>query len=374
MKYSAHNCLIYLIGFLILLLFTGGAKAAYLIRSDGAAIITSQIDVNEYRKLAIEDALQNISSSQNIELNSFSLIENGKVLIDQIQSTSSVEILNFEVIQEKIKSGIFYVTIEALIQDRRNTTNDFELNSECRQTKFKELDLISKIRLDRQKFPVWFDLDEKWLREKISEIRSLNGIKIKLPQNEGSKNNELYTLFKNNEPKNNNPSLYKIELNVSFEKKVNRTLISKKSIMSMKLDTRAIRDGKVLTSQNNEFEFNIYNSLADLSRMSSKRQNWQFEKEIVVEKIQSELKRNINELRCISIEPKIFVIDGNYSLEFGSLDGLTQNDIFEVTSKTGGKVFLKVAKIGLHETTLEPISQRSNLDLLQGKKVKILSR
>ena len=171
MKYSAHNCLIYLIGFLILLLFTGGAKAAYLIRSDGAAIITSQIDVNEYRKLAIEDALQNISSSQNIELNSFSLIENGKVLIDQIQSTSSVEILNFEVIQEKIKSGIFYVTIEALIQDRRNTTNDFELNSECRQTKFKELDLISKIRLDRQKFPVWFDLDEKWLREKISEIR-----------------------------------------------------------------------------------------------------------------------------------------------------------------------------------------------------------
>ena len=374
MKYSAHNYPIYLIGFLILLLFTGGAKAASLIRSDGAAIITSQIDVNEYRKLAIEDALQNISSSQNIELNSFSLIENGKVLIDQIQSTSSIEILNFEVIQEKIKSDIFYVTIEALIQDRRKTTNDFELSSECRQTKFKELDLISKIRLDRQKFPVWFDLDEKWLREKISEMNSLNGIKIKLPQNESSKNKELYTLYKNNEPKDNDPSLYKIELNVAFEKKVKRTLISKKSIMSMQVDTRTIRDGKVLTSQNNEFEFNIYNSLADLSRMSSKRQNWQFEKEIVVEKIQSELNRNINELRCISIEPKIFVIDGKYSLEFGSLDGLTRNDIFEVTSKNGDKIFLKVAKIGLHETTLEPISQRNNLDLLQGKKVKILSR
>ncbi len=142
----------------------------------------------------------------------------------------------------------------------------------------------------------------------------------------------------------------------------------------MQVDTRTIRDGKVLTSQNNEFEFNIYNSLADLSRMSSKRQNWQFEKEIVVEKIQSELNRNINELRCISIEPKIFVIDGKYSLEFGSLDGLTRNDIFEVTSKNGDKIFLKVAKIGLHETTLEPISQRNNLDLLQGKKVKILSR
>ena len=374
MKYSAHTRPIYLIGFLILLLFNGGTKAASLIRSDGAARITSQIAVDEYRKLAIEDALQNISSSQSIELNSFSLIENGKVLIDQIQSTSSIEILNFEVIQEKIKSDIFYVTIEALIQDSKNNINDIKLSSKCRQTKFKELDLISKIRLDRQKFPVWFNFDERWLRKKISEMNSLNGIKIKLPQNESHNDKELYTLYKNYEPKDNNQSLYKIELNVSFEKKVKRTLISKKSTMSMQVYTRTIRDGKVLSAQDNEFEFNIYNSLADLSRVSSKRQNWQVEKEVVVEKIQSELKKNINDLRCISIEPKIFVIDGKYSLDFGSLDGLTRNDIFEATINAGDKVFLKVAKIGLHETTLEPISQRSNLDLLQGKKVKILSR
>ena len=226
MKYSSHTCPIYLIGFFILLLFNGSVKAASLIRADGAAIITSQIDVNEYRKLAIEDALQNISSSQSIELNSFSLIENGKVLIDQIQSTSSIEILNFEVIQEKIKSDIFYVTIEALIQDRRNNSDDFNPSSKCRQTKFKELDLISKIRLDRQKFPVWFDFDERWLRKKISEMNSLNEITIKLPQNQNSKNNELYALYQNNESKDYNHSLYKLELNISFEKKVKHVSMS----------------------------------------------------------------------------------------------------------------------------------------------------
>ena len=43
------------------------------------AIITSQIDKKEYRKLAIEDALKNISTNQNIRLNSFSLVENGKI-------------------------------------------------------------------------------------------------------------------------------------------------------------------------------------------------------------------------------------------------------------------------------------------------------
>ena len=89
-------------------------------KADGMAIITSQIDKKEYRKLAIEDALKNISTNQNIRLNSFSLVENGKILVDQIQSSSSIEILSFEVIDEKIKSNIFHVTIEALIQDKKN--------------------------------------------------------------------------------------------------------------------------------------------------------------------------------------------------------------------------------------------------------------
>ena len=62
---------------------------------------------------------QNISTNQNIRLNSFSLVENGKILVDQIQSSSSIEILSFEVIDEKIKTNIFHVTIEALIQDKK---------------------------------------------------------------------------------------------------------------------------------------------------------------------------------------------------------------------------------------------------------------
>ena len=115
MKYSARTISVYLLGFVIVLFVNGGTEAASLVKADGMAIITSQIDKKEYRKLAIEDALQNISTNQNIKLNSFSLVENGKILVDQIQSSSSIEILSFEVIDEKIKSNIFHVTIEALI-------------------------------------------------------------------------------------------------------------------------------------------------------------------------------------------------------------------------------------------------------------------
>ena len=229
MKYSARTISIFLTGFIIVLFVNSGIKAASLVKSDGMAIITSQIDKNEYRKLAIKDALQNISTNQNIKLDSFSLVENGKILVDQIQSSSSIEILSFEVIDEKIKSNIFHVTIEALIQDKRNANNEAKPGTQCRQTKIKELDLITKIRLDEQNFPIWLDFNSRWLRDKLGEINSLHGVNVKFPQNKPSEGEKLYTLYEKQETVEN-PNLYKIVLNLSFEKKIERSLISKTSL------------------------------------------------------------------------------------------------------------------------------------------------
>ena len=92
-----------------------------------------------------------------------------------------------------------------------------------------------------------------------------------------------------------------------------------------------------------------------------------------MKKFKAELKR-IYALRCISISLKIFVINNNLSLEYGSLDGLTKNDMFEVTSKNGDKIFLKVAKIGPHKLLWSYFSTSEFRPLLQGKTAKILSK
>ena len=109
--------------------------------------------------------------------------------------------------------------------------------------------------------------------------------------------------------------------------------------MSLQISTRILRGERTLSTHNNEFEFGIYNSVTELSRLSSKRQNWKVQREIVLEKIQSELKKHVYALRCISIDPKILLIDNNLSLEYGSLDGLTKNDMFKVTLDNGDKIF-----------------------------------
>ena len=71
--------------------------AGETITSTGYAFITSSINKDIFRTRAIENALQKIVRSPQ-DINSFSLVENGKVLIDQIQTRSDVKILQYEII------------------------------------------------------------------------------------------------------------------------------------------------------------------------------------------------------------------------------------------------------------------------------------
>ena len=77
--------------------------AASTVISEGVAAITSTAGDKIYRKRAIENALQNIAFNREQALTSFTIIENGQMLIDQIQTTSKTGILSFKVIKEQKK-------------------------------------------------------------------------------------------------------------------------------------------------------------------------------------------------------------------------------------------------------------------------------
>ena len=71
-----------------------------------------------------------LESSQ--DLNSFSIVENGKVLLDQIQTHSTVKILQYEIIDEFIKNKKYHVTVQALLgQDKSGPENNICKKAEC---------------------------------------------------------------------------------------------------------------------------------------------------------------------------------------------------------------------------------------------------
>ena len=134
----------------VFLLFAGNVHGASRIISEGFAAITSDISLMEYRKRAIENALQNIAFEREQALTSFTIIENGQMLLDQVRSTSKAGILSYKILNEGKKNNTYYVKIEAVVRDVNNEREGHIISDICRKTNIPAVDLYLAFYHDPQ--------------------------------------------------------------------------------------------------------------------------------------------------------------------------------------------------------------------------------
>ena len=144
------------------------ARAATTVVSEGVATVTAKLDDHVYRKRAIENALQNIALIRGQALTSFTIVENGQLLIDQIQSTSRAGICKFTVVKEYKRNKQYYVKIEAIVDDQDSQSKQPDISDTCRETNYAAVDLSLKINIDQQQFPAWMDLNSEWISNKLN--------------------------------------------------------------------------------------------------------------------------------------------------------------------------------------------------------------
>ena len=101
-------------------LLANALQAENVIRTDGVALITSTLDKDIYRTRAIENAFQNLASKGVQTLDSFSIIENGQVLIDQVHLASKLGIQEYRVVKEEIKGKTYHVTLDVVLSGQLN--------------------------------------------------------------------------------------------------------------------------------------------------------------------------------------------------------------------------------------------------------------
>ena len=155
--------------FCALFTVTGSLHAASTVISEGFAVITSSINSKEYRKRAIENALQNIALEREQALTSFTIIENGQMLLDQVRSTSKTGIVSYKVLKEAKRDKTYYVKIEAIVRDADQYGQSQDDADLCRETNLPAIDLDLALSIDRQQFPPWMDLNIAWLKDKITK-------------------------------------------------------------------------------------------------------------------------------------------------------------------------------------------------------------
>ena len=342
--------------------------AAETITSTGYAFITSSINRDIFRTRAIENALQNIVLESSQDINSFSIVENGKVLLDQIQTRSDVKVLQYEIIEETIKNKKYHVTLEALIGRDQSTPG----KKICKKATVGSVDFSLKMQANSNNFPAWAHLSKNWVLNEI-ENHSFKP-ELRIAPKEGSKNFDAnsYTLFDQKEFPTEIDNIYKLDTQIYFERENRNNFVEKNIILLAKIKTNISRKDKIFS----ELEFNqpyvIHQKLLNNTLLGANRGDWQKIKQNFSNLLKDRILRQMTSLNCVNISPRVFSKSGIPFIDFGRLDGIGQSDMFVIKSDNAKKTYLKIVEIQDHETQVEIVSQRENLASINGKIVELV--
>ena len=339
-----------------------------VINATGFAIITSKLDKSIFRSRAIENALHNIVLEADQNLNSFSLVENGQMKIDQIQASSKIRIKQYNVIEETIRGGKYFVTLNAVVDENSNADNSVS----CRKADIEEINLSVRTNLNSNNFPAWVDVNNHWIYDVLQNEQFKPNLKIKHAHKNQTAGDNFYSLFKQADPVIKPLNLYRINASISIEKINRHSLMEKDVILEAFIQTKLSRSGKVLSSLQSNKEFLIHRKIMNNFALGKTRSNWVQTKDKITTFLIDHLYAQLDSLNCIKPKPEIFIRQGQAYINFGKLDGIKASDVFVIASEITNKTFLRAIEIEDHETLIKPISSIESIDSMIGKTVELV--
>ena len=367
-KFSKLN----LILIAVLLISAGIVKAATTVTSEGVAAITSTIGDKTYRKRAVENALQNIAISRGQALTSFTIIENGQILFDQIQSTSKAGILSYQILSEHKKNKQYFVKIKAVVEEHDTVIQNPQLSNSCRHTEFPAVDLTLKIKIDPQQFPPSTGLGGKWIFDELSQ-KKFKPILI-FRSNKYSKNNSnnAYDLFISSNAKKNSENTHHIKLQLNFTKYQKESFFVKNQIMRLVATSEMTRNGILVANRSHQYDFVTKKKFGVGLPVQSNKKLWKDEKQRIVKSIVELINENLDHIGCANINAKLKKMNNGYYIDYGAFDGITPSDIFVLESSNSKKFYFSVEEVRNTRTTLQLISNVKEIELNDGHSVRLV--
>ena len=342
--------------------------ATDIVTSTGYAPITSSINKDIFRTRAIENALQKIVLESGQDLNSFSIVENGKILLDQIQTHSTVKVLQYDIVEEFIKNRRYHVTVQALLDQNKNTSK----NDICKKADVKSINFSLKLMGNRNDFPAWANISKNWV---LNELES-HSFSPELRHNSKLKSQKFdassYTLFEKKEFPAGIKNIYTVNTQITFERANKNNLIEKNIILLAKIETNLMRKDKVFSELKFTQPYVIHQKFLNNSFLGTNRGAWKKIKNHFSNLLKDRINGQLALLNCVNIPPRVFSKAGIPFIDFGHLDGVKKSDMFVIKSNSAKKTYLKIVKIKDHETQVEIVSQQENMTSIDGKIVELV--
>lgn len=355
-----------------LLINSGIVKAATTMISEGVASITSTLSDNIYRQRAVENALQNIAISRGQALTSFSIVENGRLLFDQIQSTSKAGILSYRILSENKKNKQYFVKIEAVVEDHGNQDQNSKLSGSCRKSEFPSIDLSLSIEIDPQQFPPWAGLDRDWIFDKLSKKKFKPNVIFKSNKHSKATGSTKYNLFETSNSSKSFKNTHHIDLRLVFTKSQAERFFVKEQNIRLVANSQLKRNGKSIESKSHQFDYTIKKKFGVGIPVQSNKKIWKEEKQRIVNSIVEIINNSLDVIGCAYIRAKLKENDKNFYIDYGSFDGITKDDIFVIDSTKSDKFYFSVKEISNTKTQLKLISEANRNELGGGRFVRLV--
>ena len=343
--------------------------AAEAITSSGQAYITSSVNKEIFRTRAIENALQKIVLGSGQKLNSFSIVENGKVLLDQIQTSSAVKILQYDVINEEVKNKKYHVTVKAVLGDM----NDPKTSAVCKKATAKRINFSMELNYNTDKFPAWAFISKDWVVKELKKYPFNKDLNFN-SMNAGTKNNnDLYKLKKHDQKIIASDNFYNLQTEIYLDRVLKNNFLEKSIVLSVDIKTVLKRKNKVLDKLDKTQYFTIRQSNFNKFLRTTSRSNWDETKQAILKFLVSQISGQIDKLNCPEVSPRIFAKSGVPFIDYGRLDGIKRSDMFVLKTDKTKKTYLKILEIRDHETKVEIVSQLNDITNINGKTVELVS-
>lgn len=341
-----------------------------VVQAEGNAVKTATLPNHVYEARAIADALHSVVQSAAQSLGSFSLVENGRVVFDQISTQSNIKIAGYRVLSIKDNADNVSAHLEVLLLPADNKKQTLS----CRQPTKLNVALEWQGVTTKKMLPFWMQIDEQSLKSKIkNQINASEKFNISPTSSVQGGDQSEYSLYETTTTMVAAVPNYTITLKIDLDIEDKSSLLLQSKTLVVKAKSDLIRRSQIIESTQLQDSFRLETILLT-NNISSGRKNLEALQKEIDELARLSVAKTLKKLECKNIISKIKYKNGGLEIDYGFQDGLLETEIFSTYGTEPKQYYFTVKEMSNNSTTLHALSQNSNLKIYEGLNIQLLER